>query len=49
MWKQIDKIPSKFRVIRLKNVLRTLKKGGITINEYIGNMEDVYDVLIANG
>lgn len=35
--------------MRLKNALRTLKKGGTTINEYIGNMEDVYDVLMANG
>lgn len=40
---------SKLRVLSLKNMLQTMKKGNLTIHEYLRKMKNVADALIASG
>lgn len=40
---------SKLRVLSLKNMLQTMKKGNLTIHEYLRKKKNVADALIASG
>lgn len=40
---------SKVRIMHLKNTLQTLKKGSLSIQEYMRRMKDIFDTLVASG
>lgn len=42
-------VESKVTVMNLKKNLRTIKKGSLTIHEYIRCMKEIYDALLSNG